>query len=311
VIAADVSLALTPAQARALALLRRPPDPPPPVGDLAERLRAELEEELAPLADAVGRERPVKLSKHVLAGLHGCESSWWASRNDFRWSVQTARGTVTHKAIELSLHWRGEPVPGDLVDEAIARLVDAEHAVAPFLAGLPEGTRAELVAACVDLVAKFQECFPPLRPTFRPVCESRVTQPLCDERVLLTGVVDLTLGTPAGDRPGKVIVDFKTGNVTTTHREDLRFYALVETLRLGVPPRLVATLELDAGRVHHEEVTEGVLLAATRRVIDAAHRLAALVGGEEPARRPGPRCRWCAVASACEDGQAWLAAEEP
>ena len=60
---------------------------------------------------------------------------------------------------------------------------------------------------------------------------------------MLSGKYDLTLGTsePVGEagegmRAGKVIVDLKTGLRNLTDREDLRFYALIETLLVGVPP---------------------------------------------------------------------------
>ncbi len=299
---------LTPAQQRALALLRRPVEAPEPVGDLAERVRGLLEDGLGPLVDVVDPTRALWVSKHALSGLHSCEAAWLATRDTFSWSVRSARGTVVHKAIELSVHWRGEPLPGVLVDEAVERLADADTTLAGFLGRLRESERAELTSMCVDLVAKFQECFPPLRPAFRPVTESRVRAELCEHRVVLAGAVDLSLGRAEGERPGKVLVDFKTGSVTTQHREDLRFYAVIETVRVGVPPRLVATLELDTGTVHHEVVTLAVLEAAARRVVDAVRRMAELVElGAEPLRRPGPRCRWCPLADTCEPGRTWLA----
>ena len=71
---------------------------------------------------------------------------------------------------------------------------------------------------------------------------------------MLSGKVDLTVGRADGLRAGKVLVDLKTGGFSPSHREDLRFYALVETLRLGVPPRLLATYYLDGGRLQQEAV---------------------------------------------------------
>ena len=50
---------------------------------------------------------------------------------EFAWTPATARGAVSHKAIELSIGWRGDPAPGELVDEGIAeqtgRKVDLDH----------------------------------------------------------------------------------------------------------------------------------------------------------------------------------------
>ena len=63
-------------------------------------------------------------------------------------------------------------------------------------------------------------------------------------------------------RAGKVLVDLKTGGFAPSHRDDLRFYALVETLRLGVPPRLLASYYLDGGRLQQEPVSEDTLRGA-------------------------------------------------
>ena len=63
------------------------------------------------------------VSKHLLGRIMGCEKRFLAEDDDkFEWSVPLARGTIAHKAIELSIHWRREPEPLVLVDESIARL---------------------------------------------------------------------------------------------------------------------------------------------------------------------------------------------
>ena len=78
----------------------------------------ELEDELAPVASAYTPADPLWVSKHTLAMVHGCETHYVdAERRPFTWTVAAARGTVAHKAIELSVHWRGvisstRPSPG-------------------------------------------------------------------------------------------------------------------------------------------------------------------------------------------------------
>jgi RecB family exonuclease len=89
------------------------------------------------------------------------------------------------------------------------------------------------------------------------------------------------------------------------HREDLRFYALIETLRIGVPPRLLASYYLDTASFVPEEVTEDTLMASVARLSDGVGRLVELLhGGRTPTRIPGPPCRWCPVYDTCEEGQA-------
>ena len=67
-----------------------------------------------------------------------------------------------------------------------------------------------------------------------------------------------------------MIIDLKSGGASTQHRDDLRFYALLETIRIGVPPRLVASYYLDQGLAHAESVTEGMLDATLARTVDGA-----------------------------------------
>ena len=235
------------------------------------------------------------MSKHLLGSVHGCEGLFLAQEaEEFAWSTQTARGTVSHKAIELSVSWRGDPSAGELVDEAIARLIAGDARIGDYLGGLREGERAELHGEATERVNMFLECFPRLEPRWRPVAESRLRADLNDDRIVLSGKVDLTVGRAEGLRAGKVLVDLKTGGFSPSHREDLRFYALVETLRLGVPPRVLATYYLDGGRLQQEPVSEALLRGALERVVDGAEAAVALLhDGREPQLKAGPPCRWC------------------
>ena len=304
-----------PAQQRVIELLGRGDadvDVAFPEGIAAE-LEAELEEALAPLAgriDAALRGERLWVSKHTLTSIHGCEAHHAASENTFAWSVANVRGQVAHKAIELAVHWRGEPVPADLVDDAIARIAANETGAATFLAGLPEADRAQLRSEATDLVTKFQECFPALKPSWRPVSESRAHVELLGGAVVLSGKVDLTLGKLDPGRANKVIIDLKSGMPVAGHREDLRFYALLETLRLGVPPRMLATYYLDAARAQPEAVTVPLLEAALLRTVDGVGKLVELAEGRPPEVRPGSPCRWCPIAADCAEGQAWLWARD-
>jgi hypothetical protein len=229
----------------------------------------------------------------------------------FAWSVPLARGSVAHKAIELSIHWRGRPDPLQLVDESIARLSEGTDGLGDWLATCSELERAELRALANERVATFLECFPPIRSSWVPVTEGRLRTELLGGRVILAGRTDLALGRPEGTTARKVIIDLKTGSFSAAHLDDLRFYALVETLRLGTPPRLMASYYLDAGRAQPEAVTEGVLRAAAARTVDGARTLHELtVGTRAPTAKPGPMCRWCPALSTCQVGQAHLGTDD-
>jgi hypothetical protein len=298
-----------PAQLALIAQLGRGDETAAFPDDIGAALRARLEELLAPIAGALDHDDPIRVTKHRLATVHGCEQHHLMAGRAFDWSVATARGTVAHRAIELSVGWSTRPTPAELVDEAIGRLTGDELAPAQrFLAGLPPADLADLRSSATDLVTKFLECFPPLRKEWTPVTESRVRVALFDGALLLQGRTDLTLGRLDGRRPRKVIIDFKSGRPALVHREDLRFYALLETCRMGVPPRKLASYYLDSAEAHAEDVSEALLEAALRRTADGVVKIVELARlGRPPAKQPGWACRWCPLVGECDEGQAELA----
>jgi CRISPR/Cas system-associated exonuclease Cas4 (RecB family) len=296
----------SPAQQQVIELLGRPPQPIAFDPGLRAELVAFLEAELEPLAGLIGDDE-VWMSTHTLASVHGCETHFVATQGDFAWTVANARGTVAHKAIELSLFWRGEPEPMELATNALARLAEDDAGAGRFLQGLGEADRAQLLGEVNALVATFLECFPPLKPKWTPVCESKSRVELLGGRVVLSGKVDLTLGRSRGYEAEKVIVDLKSGQAAVVHRDDLRFYALVETLKLGVPPRLLASYYLETARAQPEDVSVDLLFAAARRTADGVRKVVELRSdSREPAVRPGPSCRWCPLRTTCPEGIAHL-----
>lgn len=278
--------------------------------DLRARLRDDIEDELLPVLAMLPEGETVAVSKHALATVHSCEARWQAeaARPDFALSPPIVRGSVAHRAIELALN-RREPAPAtELVDSAIDRLADDDAWMSEWLRTCDEDDRAEVRSAAVAQVAAFQECWPPLKRTWAPVTEQALRAELAGGRILLRGRVDLALGRADGTRAGKVIVDFKTGGFAVHHLDDLRFYALIEALRLGVPPRALATSYLESGRLHVEPVTVALLEATAARTVDGIARMMAVThGGEDANRTPSGACRWCPALPDCEPGQTHLA----
>ncbi len=275
--------------------------------DLRDHLREELEESLEPMAAEL-EDPPLIIAKRTLSMVHGCEARYLADKStEFEWSIPIARGTVAHKAIELLVARRGNPTPLDLVDDAMSRLEFDDKSISPFLQSLTEAERADLLGQVNDLIANFMESFPPLERTWVPVAESRSRAEFCDDQLTLKGVVDLTLGRPRGNEAGRVLIDLKTGRPQQTHHHDLRFYALLETLKLGVPPRLLVSYYLDAGEPRSEAVTEDLLWSTAKRVVDGVAKVVELTAqGREPTKQPSGGCRFCPLLSSCDDGQAHL-----
>jgi len=300
---------LTPAQERTLALLRRSGDPLVFAQDFVEAITAAAADGLAELSTRLGGES-LWVSKSFLARVHGCEVLH-LQPDDFSWSPATAAGFVAHKAIELALNWRGEPVPSVVVDEAIARLADQANARGGFIDALTEGDRAELRSRAVDRATKFLQDFPPLPLAAQPVLEATAKwRP--EGTIELSGKVDLQVGRPVGRESQLLLIDFKSGGRSFHHRDDLRFYALVQTLRQQVPPRKLATYYLDYAEAEAEDVTEGALHAALARTLDGVERHIELtVEGRPPQKKVGPSCRWCPLAADCAEGQVYLRGDDP
>ena len=117
---------LSPVQRETLDVLGSSGSRPTFPDDLRARLRSDLEDGLTPLVENLADDEGLVVSKHLLSQVHGCQVRLLAEDDgDFTPSVPIARGTISHKAIELGIHWPHEPYPLDLVDEARAALARA------------------------------------------------------------------------------------------------------------------------------------------------------------------------------------------
>jgi hypothetical protein len=307
------SLDMNPVQVENLERLRPPPEARPSYrSTLRIDIRTYLERELVTVIDRVKADDPKSrgmwVGKRHLAAIHGCEARHLAEdERPFEWSVPLARGSVAHKAIELSMHMAGRRDPSELVDDAIGRIIDRESGLGDFLRRADEASTAELRSEASALTAGFLDTFPPLKRGWRPATEVSKRSELCNDGLTLAGKFDLTLGGPNDTTAGRVIIDVKTGGFAPEHREDLRFYALIETLHTGVPPLIVATHYVESGRLQAETVDEDLIWAAALRTIDGVERLAELQADPSTAvKKAGPACRWCPIADTCDVGQAWL-----
>jgi hypothetical protein len=302
----DPGDALTPVQRRTLDALRRPPEPLVFDPELVAELRTVMSSALDEFTERLVPNQELFVSKHRIGTALDCEE-FHLLPDDFEWSPATAQGQVAHRAIQLLLSWRGEPNPTDLVDEALARLADEERGIGVWVAGLSPADESDLRGRSVERVTKFVESFPPLDRRSNPVTEAAARWPN-EGRIVLQARVDLMMGRPEGSESRKVIIDLKTGRPSPRHRQDLGFYALIETLARSVPPRRLATFYLDASEAQAEDVSERLLRTALRRTLDGINAIVELEAeGRPPVRRPGITCRWCPLASTCDDGQAFLA----
>jgi hypothetical protein len=301
IVIVDVDIELNPLQQAIIDALGIPPEWEPLPSHVIESIEEQLTEALQPIAGLFTPEAPLRVNKHHIATVHGCEKFHMLQREaPFAWNINTVRGTIAHKGIELLLNWREPIVPAEIVDAAITSVAEnPRESASGFLVSLTAHEMAELRGAVLGAVTNFIECFPPIKAQWRPMVEYSASYSLFDNSVIFSSRMDLVLGGPGK----KVIIDLKTGRLTATHRDDLRFYALVESLRSRQTPRQLGSYSLDAARLESEDVTEGLLQSAVRRTAHGTLLIADLVlKTRQPDVRPGAQCRWCPIAESCEVG---------
>ena len=94
-------------------------------------------------AERLEPSQDIFVTKHRIGSALDCEEHHLAP-DEFEWKPATAKGQVAHRAIQLMLSWRGEPSPTELVDEAMARLVDEDRGIGIWMAALGPADEADL-----------------------------------------------------------------------------------------------------------------------------------------------------------------------
>jgi hypothetical protein len=292
---------------RALVIGAGQPRPTFP-SDLADRLRERLEEGLAPIVARLAPEDTLQINKHDLTTIFGCERRFVDDRA-FVPSLATVRGTVTHRAFARLVVSGQSATPLDAAEDAVAALSEHDRWYGEFLRGLPVDDRAQLVGEVNNLLSAFLADWPPITRSWLPMVEFTLRADLCHRRVTLHGRPDLALGRAEGTTARVLMVDFKTGWVRPEHREDLRFYAVLQTLARGVPPFRATTYYPESGEHLSEDVTEAMLWSAVRRIVDGADRIEAVRARRRPpTETAGSACTFCGQRARCATGAAYLAA---
>jgi hypothetical protein len=296
---------LTEPQRRTLEQLIGTDDRPSFPADLSQRLRDRIEEAVRGLE----LREPLWLGKEKLKDLARCEGKFHAAvmgeAPAFEHSSKSAAGVLLHKAVEVEVGSRAPMDPHAIAGVAAGRVVEREERFQLYWGELSAPEQDELLMEVVRRMTLFQGSFPPLRELRRglaPVSEMKVRTELLGGDLVLSGQIDLVLGLADQLHPSRatrLAIDLKSGGAYPEFAEDMRFYALLLTLRFGVPPYRVASLFLESGSWQSEDVTEELLQHAADRAIAAARSAAALINGRAAALTPGVYCAWCPRAPVC------------
>ncbi len=273
---------------------------------LAEELRVHLDESLAPIVERLAPADTLAISKRDLGMVFSCERRF-AADPPFVVSLANVRGTVFHRALERTINSPERMPPLERARTALEYCASSPDLrwCQEFLGALSPDDHHDLVRDVGGLVSTFMSDWPVLSTRWDPKVEYRLRARLAGGRVTLNGKPDLVVGTAQGTVARALIVDFKTGWVRAEHREDLRFYALLETLVRGVPPFRLVSYYPESGEPVVEDVTVALLESAARRVVDGIDRIETLRARRRPAREVGNGlCRFCAELPKCVTGTA-------
>lgn len=303
---AGSSVGIRPPEGAALLERLRGQGAPRPAVDpgLAGGLRDWLDDGVADAVGALAPDAPVvRMTKEILDQVLTCEAHLVARRDAPR-SVTTAlaRGALVDA---LFRQWVTTGRIEDPWVDALGALRVAGEAddILVFVDELADADRGILAQEVADHAAGIVSRWPVPSPAWLVRTQERLVVPLAGGRIVLSGVVDLAFGGPAGERASVCVVELKSGGRRLEHRGDLHFYALLETLRSGAPPFRIATYYTRTGELDVEPVSEDVLVGAVQRVLGGAVRLCHLAAGAEPMRTPNPLCAWCAGLPGCGPGQ--------
>ena len=271
---------------------------------LAGGLRDWLEDGLSEAVAALPEDAdPVRVTKEAVNQVLVCEAHLVAGRLLPRpVTVELARGSMVDA---LFRQWMTTGEIADPWEDAVCALEVAGGGaeVTAFLSSLGTDARRLLQGELAGHVEHIASSWPRPAPASMARTQERLIVPLAGGRVVLSGVIDLGLGTPSSGRASVCIVEAKSGRRRVEHRGDLHLYALLETLRSGAPPFRIATFYTATGELDVEPVGRDALTNALHHALAAGQRLCRLAAGAEPQRTPNPLCAHCTGLSSCAPGR--------
>lgn len=276
--------------------MARPVAPDGIAGDLStylERVTAEAVE--------AWTEPSLWISKSQVMTIIRCEGQAIAYRSDSGGggiNHRTAAGIIAHKAIQIAGTFPGRPFR-QYVEGAIEVTCEDDEDFATFWQTVSEARRAEMVGMATERVAGFLDSWPPLDERWEPKFEAPLQAKI--GRLTLGGRVDLSLGRARPPRQTMLLCDFKTGGIGDEHLLEAGFYALVSTLRYGIPPFRSVIYSLASGEwTEPADVTADWLWEVADIVGRAVNSyVEVLTEARQPEFGPGRHCEWCPAKETC------------
>jgi hypothetical protein len=257
--------------------------------------------------DAVGAwpETTFFLSKSLHSGLGGCEGQVLADyqqrqqSRDRKLPLPAAVGIVAHRAIQISHTHADEAFsPDQLVRLALEGSLE-EEGFGTFWSQAAANTQSDVLTRAVSATLGFLDTFPPLASAWAPRFEESVSAKAGGVR--LAARMDLVLGRPKPDgRQTMLLADIKTSDVRENHFDEAMFYALIASIRHGVPPYRSTVISVASGEWTDPDVTGDRMFAVADDVVSRVNAgVAVLTEQRPPTLSPSFACSWCSARDTC------------
>lgn len=248
-------------------------------------------------------------AKSQISNLLRCEGSIpaYAASQTESYSSSVAVGVVSHRAIQIS-HTHRHLTPAAAVDAAIEASRDDEK-FSNWWDDQRAGLQSDLLCQMISRTVGFIDTFPPLPANWVPRFEESIQAKIGG--LTLSARPDLVLGRPRPDmRQTMFLCDFKSGSLNDGHLLEARYYALVSTLRFGVPPFRSTVFSLASGEWTEPDINAEVLRATADTVVIAVNSyIDVMLERREPTYTPDRWCTWCPARDTCTAHAAYEAAE--
>ncbi len=275
---------------------------------VAGQVRSTLEDAVRPAVGEIPDGVTVRITKARIHQVLTCERHLVARLDEaVRQSPDLVRGRVLDRLFAQVA--QGFGVSDDPVGDALeAAEADGDRSLAVDWAALSSGDQVEVVEKVREVIAALSSRWPRLPPNAFVRLQETICSELAGGRVVLSGRVDLMVGKPTATHVGTTMIDIKGGRWRFQDSFDAGWYALIETLRHGVPPFQTGTYYLRDGALDLTVVSDDLLSQWTSRLADAAERLSQLAAGRAPVTTPNPLCPWCPALPACQPGRDFVEA---
>ena len=275
-----------------------------PTGDLPGEddlrdLREDIEADLVAITSEWDDrpDGPLRITKARLQSTGICHAQVLSEAEPFVLDTDVAAGAICDIAAGfVVIHPTYEPA-GDWLEALRWALAQERPDILELVGRLDPDQLDVFVATVNERCNALRDLIGDVRHS-RPTIRERARLPFDQAGVLLSAETDLLT---RGEHP--TIVELKSGKLGPWVLDELRFYALVRSLRDLRAPTFMCSISLSDRNITALPLRFDDLTAAARRVVAAAEALVDIdrsVGaGRAVQTSPGGHCRWCRRVRAC------------